>query len=356
MNNQWNISEDNYILFGKAGLLIHDMSLSSGGSGISVASVNDRFNDDLKIVIKDFDLDNISGIVKKDTSLVKGILDGNILLKRVNDTYGIIADALIDDLVVREVPVGNLSLRTENSSGDRFDVSLKLSGPDNDLNISGFLITKSDQSSVDLKILLNSLSLKTVEAFSLGAITEAEGTINGEFSVSGEISAPSITGQLTFNEAFINPSALNNRLHLVHETVRIKEDGIYFDSFKILDSKKNIASIDGSVRMKNFSDFVFALSVSAGNFLLFNTTEKDNENFFGRLIIDSQIEITGPLTLPVINARLKMKENSYFTFAVSEKEMTTDRGEDAVRFEDASERSPVLSADKSKQKKGPIGI
>jgi hypothetical protein len=142
----------------------------------------------------------------------------------------------------------------------------------------------------------------------------------------------------------------------VQETIQIKEDGIYFDSFQILDSDQNIASIDGSVKMDNFSDFVFALQVNANDFLLFNTTSADNSNYFGKLLMDSQLKVTGPMSLPVVNAKLKVKEGSNFTFSVSEKKLTADRGEGVVEFENLSQTNPILSGQKENQTSGLKGF
>ena len=119
MNNRWDIAADNYIEFGKQGFLIHHLFINNAESQINIASVHDQFNDDLNIAVKNFKLDDISRIIEKDTSLVKGNVDGNVLLKRVNNSYGLIADAKISNLIVREVPVGNLSVKAEQSRQPR---------------------------------------------------------------------------------------------------------------------------------------------------------------------------------------------------------------------------------------------
>jgi hypothetical protein len=114
MNGRWDIAPDNYVEIGKQGFIIHQLFLNKGESQIHVASVHEQFNDDLNIDIKAFRLDEISRILEKDSSLVKGKVDGNVLLKRVNNTYGIIADAKISSLNVRSVPIGDLSLKAGN--------------------------------------------------------------------------------------------------------------------------------------------------------------------------------------------------------------------------------------------------
>ncbi|HEY6914592.1 MAG TPA: translocation/assembly module TamB domain-containing protein, partial [Paludibacter sp.] len=342
MNNRWNIAPDNYIEFGKPGFLIHHLFMTSGQSQVNIASVNDKFKDDLNIAIRNFKLEDITRIVEKDSVLAKGNVDGNVLLKRVNNSYGIIADADITDLFVRSVPIGNLSLKAENPTTERFNVQAKLSGTDNNLTARGFFIPNGGDNSLNIKADIQSLSMKTIEAFSLGQMTEASGTASGNFLIAGRTDAPEITGELTFNNAFLKPAYLNNRLELKHETVQLKLDGIYFNKFTMLDVNKHVATIDGTVKMKNFSDYNFGLHVNSKDFMLFNTTAKDNKEFFGRMIIDSKVDITGPMTLPVINARLKMKKGSNFTFAVPEDKLTTDKGEDVIEFNDSVALSSIL--------------
>jgi len=342
MNNRWDIAPDNYVEFGKSGFKVHNLFLSNDQSHLNIASVHDKFDDDLNIAIKNFRLEDISRIVEKDSSLVKGNVDGNVLLKRVNNSYGIIADADIKNLFVRNVPIGNLSLKADNPTTQRFDITAKLSGTDNKLTATGYFLPDAGNNSINIKADIQSLSMKTVEAFSMGQIKEASGTVSGNFLVAGNTAAPDITGQLTFNNAFLNPAYFNNRYELKHETVRLEKDGIYFDKFTMWDVSQHKAVIDGNVKMKRFTDYIFGLHVDTRDFMLFNTTVKDNKEFYGRMIIDSRIDVNGSMTLPVVNARLKMKKGSNFTFAVPEDKVTTDKGEDVVEFNTKQNSNSIL--------------
>ena len=343
MDNRWDIAADNYIEFGKQGFLIHHLFINHAESQINIASVHDQFNDDLNLVIRNFKLDDISRIVEKDTSLVKGNLDGNILLKRVNNAYGLVAGATISNLLVRSVPIGNLTLKAERAEASKFDIGLKLSGMDNSLTVNGFYIPAGGDQSVSIQTDIQSLSLKTVQAFSMGQLKEASGMLTGNILVEGKTNSPDITGELVFNNAIIKPAFLNNSLELKHETIQLKKDGIYFNSFTMLDASKHTATIDGSVQMKQFSDFIFALQINTKDFLLFNTTTKDNNEFFGRMVIDSKVNVSGPMKLPVVNAKVKMKKGSKFTFSVPEDKLTTDKGEDVVEFDNSFRFNPILS-------------
>ena len=356
MNNRWDIAADNYLKFGKQGFLIHHLSFNKTETELALSSVHDKFNDDLNIAIHHFNLADISGIIEKDTALVGGNIDGNILLKKSKNGYGILADATINNLVVRKIPIGNVSVKAENPSTEKFIIAVGVSGADNNLTADGYFITKANDNSVNMKVAIQSLSMKTVQAFSLSAITEASGTITGDFLIDGKATAPDITGNVTFNDAIVTPAALNNPLHIKHETVQLKKDGIYFNAFTILDANQHSAIIDGNVQMKDFKDFVFALKISSKDFLLFNTTAKDNKEFYGKMIIDSKIAITGPLSLPVVNAKVKLKKGSSITVAVPENKLTNDRGENVVEFESSTTRNAILDSKSEKQQSSLTGF
>jgi len=343
MNNRWDIAADNHIEFGKQGFLIHHLFFNFGANQINIASVHDKFNDDLNIAIRNFDLNDISQIVEKDTSLVAGNVDGNVLLKRVNNSYGIIADAQIKNFSVHDVPIGDVKLKADNATTQKFDIDLTISGAENNLTASGTFIPNGGDNSINIKADIQSLSMKTVEAFSFGQISDAAGKMTGNFVIRGKTSAPDVTGEMVFENAFLKPAELNNRLELKHETIQLKTDGLYFNNFTMLDGGEHAAVINGNIKMKQFKNYIFALNVNTKNFMLFNTTAKENKEFFGRMIIDSNIDIKGPMSLPIVNAKLKMKKGSNFTFAVPEDKLTTDKGENVVEFNDSLKFNPILN-------------
>ena len=225
---------------------------------------------------------------------------------------------------------------------------MNLAGPENNLTANGYFIPGGGDHSINIKTDIQSLSLKTVQAFSMGQITEAKGTLTGNFLAEGKANAPDITGELVFNNAFIKPAYLNNLLELKHETIQLKKEGIFFNSFTMLDGAKNSAILNGSVKMKQYSDFIFDLQFNTKDFLLFNTTAKDKKDFFGRMVVDSKIDVNGPMSLPVVKAKVKMKKGSNFTFAVPEDKLTTDKGEDVVEFDNSLKLNPILSRGEKK--------
>jgi hypothetical protein len=136
----------------------------------------------------------------------------------------------------------------------------------------------------------------------------------------------------------------------------IKNDGIYFNAFTILDKDNQSAKIDGAVRMNAFQNFEFALRLKSKDFLLMNTTAKDNKDFYGKIIVDSKLSIDGPLSLPVINGSVKLKKGSNITVAVPADSLTNDKGKDVVLFESSKKLNPILTNTPEKQISGLTGF
>ena len=356
MNERWDIAADNYIEFGKPGFLIHHFFIQKKERQVNISSVNNQMNDDINIRVKNFKLDDISGIIEKDTGMVKGNVDGNMLLKRVDGLYGIIADATISKLFVQQVSIGDLTVKAENPTTEKFDLDVNLSSTENNLTAKGYFVTAGKDKTMNIDVDIQSLSMKTVQAFSMGTIKDATGNLTGNFLIEGKSTKPLITGKLLFENTFITPTVLNNPLQLKHETLELKKDGFYLNSFTILDASQNVAVINGSVLMEQFKNFIFAINVDTKDFLLLNTTAKDNKELHGRMIIDSRIDINGPLKLPVINAKLKLKKGSNFTFAVPEKRLTADKGEGVVAFNSSLKSNPILNTKKEIQQSGLTGF
>jgi hypothetical protein len=349
MNKRWDIAPGNFIEFDEQGILVHNLNLNNAESRLSIASANNQFNDDLKLTIKNFKLSDILGIVAKDSALVTGIANGDVLLKRINNSYGLVADADISNLFFSNIPLGNFSLKAENAPSGQFNIDMNLTGAGNDLSAKGFYIPNGGANSVNIKTQVESLSMKTIEAFSMGQISETSGIITGDVLVDGDAGKPDITGQLFFNDAILKPAFLNTRIELEQESVQLKTDGIYFNNFTLLDPRQNKATLNGAVKMEQFSNFQFDINVSSKDFMLFNTSVRDNKEFFGKIIIDSKIDVSGPMDLPVVSARVKMKKGSHFTFVVPETQITTDKGEDVVKFNTGVKLNPILSQTKHEE-------
>jgi hypothetical protein len=88
------------------------------------------------------------------------------------------------------------------------------------------------------------------------------------------------------------------------------------------------------IATKYYKDFSFALDLTTNDFRLLNTTENDNELFYGQVGVNAAVKIRGTMLEPVIDARLGLSDGSDFTYVVPQNDATVMEGEGIVRFVD----------------------
>lgn len=357
-NVPWTVASDNVIEVGDSGVSIHNLSLSSPSGRITISSVNDSGVDALKIGIVNLAVNDISRLLVSDTALVAGLLNAEVLLKKADSRYNLAAHAAISDIFIKSIPVGTISIKADKSATDNIAVEAKLTGKGNDISAGGTVVAAKDSIGLNLKVDITTLSLKTIEALSMGSFTEGSGRIGGSFTVKGTARKPAIIGNMQCNDVYFNPSVLNNRLHLENENIEFTPAGILFNHFTVTDRENHFALIDGVVTVHRLPEIGFDLNITADNFNVFSTTSKDNNLFFGNMIVDSRIHLQGSSTLPVIESHLTLRNGSHLTFAVPERFVTTNKGEGVVLFIDTSASGihPESSDTVKNEKGGPRGF
>jgi hypothetical protein len=88
-------------------------------------------------------------------------------------------------------------------------------------------MARDDDNSISVKTAIQSLSMKTIEAFSMGQISESQEHCRVIYSFREWPLLLILPGSLVFNDVFVKPAVLNNRLHLRNETIQFKPGGIF---------------------------------------------------------------------------------------------------------------------------------
>ncbi|MDB5272497.1 MAG: hypothetical protein JWO58_864, partial [Chitinophagaceae bacterium] len=337
-NNQWVVNAANYIEFGTKYLYVNKMDLSYETQSISVQSDSNH----LGVRFKEFNLHTLAQIAEQDDSLIQGILDGDIRIKDIFSKPAFTSDLKLQHLAYKQSHIGNLDLQADNLTEDHYSMKAVLSGMNNRATISGYYAAK-ETNALNFVVNIDSLQLASVESFSEGQIEGSNGTIKGNVKLSGSLKEPVMNGELHFVKVGTRITYLNEYVVMENETLTVKSDGVYFHSFHIKDSQNNVATIDGTVILKSFTEPSFDLKITTTNFLVLNTTAVNNKLYYGKIFLDSKINVKGTPALPVITADLKIEKGSRFSFAIPESQASTDRGDGIVVFlKDSAYFDPIM--------------
>lgn len=325
--NAWEVNPKNYIEFGEKHLYVDQMHWTYQTQSISAQSDSAH----LHIGFKEFDLHTIAQVAEQDDSLVQGILNGEIRLKDLFNKPGFTSDLKLTNLAYKQSKIGNLDLQADNLTEDRYTMKALLTGRRNKVSVSGYYAAK-ETNTLNFNVDIDSLRLSSIESFSAGQISDSKGVLKGNIKLTGSIKEPVMNGKIQFDNVGTKITYLNEFVTLENETITLKPGGVYFNSFDIRDSQGNIATINGSVLLKSFTDPTFDLKITTNDFMILNTTEVNNKLYYGRIYLDSKINVKGTPQLPVITADMRVEKGSHFSFAVPESQVSTDRGEGVVVF------------------------
>ena len=331
----WTSSPENKIRFGNHQRPEIRFALENKEEQISIQTAD---TSSLETSFRNFQLIHLSDIFRKDTALAEGTLNGNFNLYHDGSFK---SQATLQSLVIRMHPVGDVEVSAERTPASQVNVSARLTGNDNDLSVTGTVSPKQKDNSLDLNLNIKSLSMTSVEGFSFGALQHSAGKLTGDFTCRGTFAKPLIDGKLHFNDVTTTPVALNNPLTLKNETIVFSKDEISFTSFTLRDKKERAAIINGNIQLPEIDKPVFNLSLTTDQFLAMNSTQAGGFPYFGTVVLDSKIKITGTPSFPKINADLRLDAGSYLGVAVPESRLTADRGEGIVEFSTAK-LHPIL--------------
>lgn len=331
----WKVEQDRPLIIGNStAKQATALRLSKGSEAITFQ--NSPSNSTLQIGFSNFALSTIGAALKKQEDLLNGKLNGNIDILFRSVGTGFIADLDIDNLKIMSKEWGDFKLNISPINNGNYLAKIDLKSSLNILSITSEYNLKQTED-ISLKANIDKFDLTTIAPIVKNSAKKLEGTVQGQLNLKNGFTTPIINGSLTLNKLSVNPSSLNNNLKVEKETIRFKDSKIVLSQFKLEDETGNSAIIDGQVEMVNLSFYNLDLSLTAKNFMLLNTTNEDNELFYGILKTDGKVTITGSTLRPEISANLKLLEESNITYVVPDTEYYMASSENIVEFVNPNE-------------------
>ncbi|HEX8675602.1 MAG TPA: hypothetical protein VF700_00185, partial [Segetibacter sp.] len=197
----WTINRNNLIRFGSTIVNAKNFNLNKGDRHVIINSLNSTANSPLEINLKQFDLATLSAFVQTDSLPVEGVLNGNVLVKDILTQPNFTTDLTLNNLSFRKDTIGDVNIKVNNNTANVFATNVTIKGRGNDVNLAGnYYLRPADSSSFDFTLNINRLPFKTLEAVSMGTITQASGNLTGKFAINGTVKSPNVDGGINFNQ------------------------------------------------------------------------------------------------------------------------------------------------------------
>ena len=336
----WTIPEDNSITITPAGVQATNFNLSHNSNSIRINSQSQDPASPMEIEFENFQIETISAMISKDTLIAGGTINGDILLNNLFTTPEFTSELTVENFTFKRDTVGDLNIRIDNLTANTLQAKIDLTGNGNDVELAGLYST--DTGNLDFNLDLQHLNIKSIQGFSYGNITEGSGHLSGDLKLEGTMDSPVILGEMKFNDVAFRVTPLNSYFQSINDNITFSGDGILLNNFTIQDDENNELVINGSLSTSNYIDYGFGLTVKADNFRAMNSTEVDNEFYYGVLVLDTRLTVGGNMDQPVVNGSINIKEGTDLTVVLPQEDPTIADREGVVQFVD--ERSMRLAA------------
>jgi hypothetical protein len=332
---KWKVNGDNKIQYANKDINAHDFILSQGNQELSVNSTGTGTNEPLQVNFKNFNIATLTGFVQSDTLMVSGLLNGDALIKNIQTQPVFTANLTVNDLSIYKDTIGILTAKIDNNTANNYQADVSLKGHGNEVNLTGNYLVKPSNSSYDFVLDVVTLQMKSLEAFTKGGIKDARGNLYGKVAVNGTLQKPNIDGKIQFANTAFNVSMLNNLFKIDKEAIAvINNKGIEFNTFTIRDTANNAIVIDGAVNTPDFINYSFDLKIKARNFQAINSTNRDNQLFYGKMVFSTDLTVNGTPSHPIVDGDLTIADKTNFTIVLPQNQQGVESREGIVRFVD----------------------
>ncbi|MEO8066636.1 MAG: translocation/assembly module TamB domain-containing protein [Flavobacteriales bacterium] len=266
----------------------------------------------LAFAFHDVGLENLEPFV--DGPTLHGKIDGD---GRVFDLYNspfLLSYLCVDSLAIADKQVGDVRFAAGwNNTKRQVDIEGSLmTGEVTALNFNGSVAPgRADE--LDLHVLFDRFDLAFINPFLEGGISDIRGSVTGDVAVTGKINEPKPKGHLQLTEAGVRIDYLNTSYHFTH-AVDVLPTMFTIDQVQVVDEEGNIGVANGTVVHKGFYDWNFDVGIAMDKLLCMNTTEAQNNLYFGRAYATGDVGISGYLDQLLIEVDARTERGTDIKF------------------------------------------
>jgi hypothetical protein len=297
-NEEWLISDANYVRFGNNFLAAKEFEFFSGNKRILVDSLN--YGHGISLSMTNFDLNTLNRFLDPDMISMRGKLyDFDITVQDIFKLQKISGFISTDTVFVNNVPYGDVT-----GNFDMEDLASPLSWKvfvqyqEQKLRVAGAWLPSGEQPvyvrDVDLTVApgefvsqvnAHDFPLQVIETF-IPDISKTAGRFDADVKVGGKFNRIGANGLVTITEGQFQMDYLKTMYHIKNQPVSLSEYKIWADGDTIWDaSQKSMAFIRGGLKHDHFSNWVLDCSIKSrkgDNFMILNTLPEDNSMYYGQ--------------------------------------------------------------------------
>lgn len=271
---------------------IRNFTFFSGKQNLNIdGNISRDLADILSLRVNNINLGLLEKYLNKDLPL-GGILNGSAGLV---DFYGkrILFSSLdIDNFRFKERIIGNISFvnQWDNKKSVLNSELRSITGDHQTLYVNGYYNPSKNELLYNAE--LDNFSLVALETVIRKNFSNFHGDASGKIKIYGNPSKILMDGNIMGSNAGLTIDYTKVSYHF-SDSIRFRSDTISFNNINFSDIAGNKGLFNGTIVHDNFQNMNFNLSVSSNKITVINTTGADNPQFYGQVIANAKLNITG---------------------------------------------------------------
>lgn len=254
-------------------------------------SITDKKADLVHLDMQNIDLSYLNKYFEKEIDL-EGKVNGYFGFSRLFDEPIVLSDLTIDDLYYKTKYMGDITLSSQwNQESSAIDSELKVIR-NNQLNFDAIGAYTPETGALDFNIAVDSASVLILSAFMRENFSDFRGLASGNVHLGGTAKNILLNGALYGTGAGLTVDVTQVPLTFT-DSVYFKDNSIIFDNITVYDDDNNPGIFDGEIIHQNFQNMKYNLNFSSEKIKAMNTTPVQNEQFYGLVMANGRLEITG---------------------------------------------------------------
>lgn len=241
----------------------------------------------------------------------KGLISGTLDVSRQQNIFQGNSNLKMSNFSIHEVNLGHASMSMhsqEKDSGYDFELIIE----DNDeksLDISGDITYQDNKLPINFDAVFSSFPLQTLESFTKGIFDEINGTLDGKLKGKGVLNQIDWDGVLNLQSAQLSIPYLGTKYKLDDQKIKFKKNQIEINKNSITDINFDTkGELSGILTHQNFRNLTLDMTIEAAPLLVLNTTQEDNDLYYGKAFLSGKASLKGPsnaLTIDVNGSTAK---------------------------------------------------
>lgn len=325
----WSI-KSGAVAIGPSGINIDRFLITHNNQAITIfGNILQKQNHTLSAEFKNVNLENLNTVVNTKTLSLNGIINGNLEVSNLDTNPLFRTHITLDSLSINGVRLGKTQVSAiydNNGKEIKIDANSER-GSLKTLDIKGTYGTETKK--LNFNIGLNKLKLDIFSPYIANIFSNLNGVATGDINLGGLASAPELNGTVKIQKGVFRVNYLNTTYSFTNN-VEIKKNKFLLKNIEVNDSRSNKAVVNGFIEYRNLKDIYTDINIKADNLECLNTTEKDNNLFYGQGFASGTVRIVTAPQKVNMEIDASTNENTVVSIPLSTKINQSNEG--FIRF------------------------